>query len=129
MQINDYLFVPYKERGRDIETGLDCWGLVRHVRANVFNRPGLPSLCGLDPFDKRTVTRTYRKIKEGFSSSLVEPGAIACAFILEVCVHVGVVVEADGRLWVMETDTPHGVSLARPRDFEKKYTRVEYWND
>lgn len=129
MKINDYLFVPYRERGRDIKTGLDCWGLVKHVRENVFFRAGLPSLTGLDPFDKRSVTKNYRKIREGFSSSQVEPAAIACAFILEVCVHVGIVVEADGKLWVMETDTPHGVSLTRPRDFEKKYTRVEYWND
>lgn len=127
--INDYIHVPYVARGRDIETGLDCWGLVRHARTALFGSEPLPILDGLEPDDKRSVTRNYVDMKNSFRPSQFTPGAIACAFMSGVCVHVGIVVKADGRLWVLETDLPGGVSLTRKTDFEDRYTKVEYFND
>ena len=39
--IRKYLGIPFKRRGRAIEEGLDCWGLIKAIYAD----------CGIDLFD------------------------------------------------------------------------------
>lgn len=83
----------------------------------------------LDADDKRGVTKQFYGISNGFHESGVVVGAIACAFIGGVCVHVGLVVMADGRIRILETDTPHGVSCTPIAIFEGRYTAVKYYDN
>lgn len=109
--------------------GLDCWGLVLLVRSD-FGKEPLPSYEDIDPLDKKSltiacVTTIRHYVKESDSKT---EGAIAAAWQGKVCVHVGVVVYLDGRLWVMETDLGKNICLTPVNVFEARYTRVEYYD-
>jgi len=42
MLLNQYVGIPYCDKGRNIEIGVDCWGLVRIIYEDVL-KIGLPS--------------------------------------------------------------------------------------
>lgn len=126
--INSYTLVPYHPTGMDIDTGFNCFGLVRHARVHLFGKPELPRFDGMDVSDKNETTRNYLEVLSGYYECGFIESAIACAFVNTRMVHVGIVVYADGRMWVMETDTPHGFSLTERSQFEKKYTAVKYYD-
>lgn len=125
MTINDLLKTRYVKYGR-IAPDLDCWGLVRLARAELFGRDWLPSYAQTDPQDKSGLTKAAAEVRDqgGFVEVEIRPGAIATAWRAQLCVHVGIVVEADGRLWVLETDEATGPALTRPSMFERRYTQV-----
>lgn len=128
--INRLLQTRYVKYGRGpIE--FDCWGLVRQARHELFARPLLPSYASIAPDDKRALTAAAQRVREdgGFSPVAARPGSIATAWRARICVHVGLVVQADGRLWVLETDEGVGPSLTPIWEFEPRYTRVIYYDD
>lgn len=59
---------------------------------------------------------------------LPEVGAIAAVFRGGLCLHVGVVVEADGRLKVLDTN-PGGARIRTVREFESDFPRVVFYRD
>lgn len=130
MTIDDFLQTRYVKFGRGpIE--MDCWGLVRIARVELFGKAWLPSYADVDPHDKRHLTKaTHSALVE---NSLIEvdirPGAIAAAWQARLCVHVGIVAECDGRLWILETDEDTGPVLTRPSTFESRYTKVVYYDN
>ncbi len=130
MTIDDFLRTRYVPFGRAVP-GLDCWGLVRLARASLFGRPMLPSYSETDPGDKAGLTTAASEVREmgGFNEVQSRPGAIATGWRARLCVHVGLVVEADGRLWVLETDTGTGPTLTKINAFEARYTRVVFYDD
>lgn len=128
--INKYLFTRYKKYGRGPDE-FDCWGIVRTARAELFGKDLLPSYAEIDPQDKRALTQACEQVRVDhvFNESVAVAGAIATAWRARVCVHVGLVVEADGRLWVLETDVETGPCLTRIDQFEQRYTKVIYYDD
>lgn len=124
---NDYMHVPYVANGRTME-GMDCWGLVRHVWSNIYGKQSLPPYDGVAPSDKRSLTRSSEDCIESMRLRDVpfNEGAIACGYQGSICVHVGIVVKADGRMWILETDEKHGVSLTERRVFDNRFTKVTY---
>lgn len=124
---NDYVFVPYVANGRCMQ-GMDCWGLVRHAREHMFGRERLPAYDGISPDDKRSLTKAVGSCASDYKFKQVDPveGAIACAYMGSICVHVGIIVNADDKLWVMETDEANGFSLTPLSAFESRFTRVTY---
>ncbi|WP_394065429.1 hypothetical protein [Alcaligenes sp. WGS1538] len=130
MTINDFLRTRYVPFGRAAPE-LDCWGLVRLARVSLFGRPLLPSHADIDPADKTGLTAAAQAVQAqgGFQEVPPRPGAIAAAWRARLCVHVGIVVEADGRLWVLETDSGTGPTLTRINVFETRYTRVIFYDD
>lgn len=130
MTIDDFLRTRYVPFGRTVPE-LDCWGLVRLARASLFGRPMLPSYSENDPDDKAGLTMAASEVQEqgGFREVPPSPGAIATGWRARLCVHVGLVVEADGRLWVLETDTGAGPTLTKINAFEVRYTRVIFYDD
>lgn len=127
--INHYLSTTYKPFARGPQE-FDCWGLVRDAWQKMFNRQGLPSYADIDPEDKVALTMETYKVMRRYSFEPVDirAGAIATAWRANLCVHVGIVVEADGVLWILETDVGTGPCLTRPSRFEGRYTRVVYYD-
>jgi len=126
--MNKFMRVPYVDGGRTLE-GLDCWGLVLAVRQEL----GLPGLSD-DPLAIRGNGAAVLCQFQGVSSGLVSgqsprPGTLAAVFKGRLFVHVGVVVEADGRLWVIETNPGVGVSMRSIPDFAAAYYRVVFYCD
>lgn len=128
--IDDFLKTKYVKHGRVIPD-LDCWGLVRLARYALFGGSLLPSYSHIDPASKGELTVAAGEVREdmGFVECEARPGAIATAWRGSLCVHVGLVVSVDGRLWVMETDAPIGPVLTSCKAFESRYTKVIYYDN
>ena len=128
--MNEYFLIPYVKGGRD-KGGADCWGLTRMARTEIFDRPLLPLCSDAQPGDFRAITRSCGTVSglAHLVESQPKPGAIATAWRASLCTHVGLVVEADGRIWVLETDEPTGPCLTPLKRFESRYTRVIYYDD
>lgn len=127
--INKYIHVPYVNGGRDIKTGLDCYGLTRLIRNEAFGRPLMPLLNGLDADDKGDVTLSYAQLVGSYKEVELQQGAIACAFLGKRLMHIGAVVDVDGRTKIIETNKNTGVTLSSPAQFAAHYTVVKYYDD
>lgn len=128
--INKYLETSYVAGGRG-PSEYDCWGLTRVARNEMFGKPLLPLCPFAKPGDYREITSACRSVSESFGlrPGSIDVGAVATAWRGRLCVHVGLVVEADGRRWILETDAPTGPCLTRPSSFESRYTKVIYYVD
>jgi len=82
---NKYIGVSYKEHGRDLKTGVDCFGLVINVLKNEFNISLSDWMENEEEFNK------FKKVDEP------EIGSIGLFKFIGVPVHVGVYI-GDGRL-------------------------------
>lgn len=129
--IQRYLKTSYQRGGRG-PVAYDCFGIVRAVRHEVFGKSVLPSFGNICPQDKRNLTAACIDVRDAKGFHPVQqpvPGAIATAWRASLCVHVGICVEVDGRLWVLETDEPAGPALIALDRFEDRYTKVIYYDD
>lgn len=128
--IAKYLSTTYRKGARGPKE-YDCWGLVRAVRHEVYGRALLPSLDDVTPGDMRSTTKGARKIHAGIEAYDVglRAAAVAQAYMGRLCVHVGVVVEIDGKHMILETDTPFGPTLTKPSVFVSRYTQVNFFDD
>lgn len=128
--IQRYLESRYVRGGREWPE-LDCFGLVRLARAELYGAPMMPLCTAAVPGNCREITRAVSKVawELDMSPCGCAPGSVATAWAASLCIHVGLVVEADGRLWVLETDEPTGPCLTPVKDFESRYTRVVYYAD
>lgn len=128
--INEYLLTSYKAGARGPRE-YDCWGLTRAGRAALFGKPLLPSCPAARPGAIAEITQACHAVAEqfGMRPGPICPGAVATAWRGSWCVHVGLVVEADGQTWILETDVETGPCLTRPAKFEDRYTRVVYYAD
>lgn len=123
--ISDWLRIPYRPYGRGPD-GCDCWGLVRIVR-KALRGDALPSYSGVDPDDKPALTAAARDvIAAGWCEVAPRVGAIASVWRGELCLHVGIVIEAEKRLAVLETNRATGPRWQRIHDFEARHLRVSY---
>ena len=125
--LNKFLSAPYRDGGRG-PAAYDCWGLCIAVRHQLLGLPLLPSLGAVGKDKVRENTRAYRKLRQGMDVCVPEVGAIAAVFRGKACLHVGVVVEADGRLKVLDTN-PGGARLRTVREFETDFPMVVYYRD
>lgn len=123
--LNDWLRVPYLAYGRTM-AGVDCWGLVRIVR-HALRGEWLPEFGAIYPDDKVNMTGAAGQVvAAGFAEVAPSPGAIAAVWRGKLCLHVAIVIEADGRLAVLETNRATGPRWLRLADFESRYQRVTY---
>lgn len=128
--IDKYLKTRYVKGARGPDD-IDCYGLTRLARHELFGQPLLPLYAGVTMDDKLSITKACGDISasHGFAPVKAVPGAIATGWRVRLCVHVGIVVETDGRLWVLETDVAAGPRLTPPSKFESRYTKVIYYDD
>lgn len=125
--VNDLLSVPYLDRGRTMD-GLDCWGQLLLVRKHL----GMPSLPDIGPVSRAepiAMQREYGKVSSTLTEGPPCLGAIAAVFRGTLFVHVGVVLEIEGRLAVLETNEGSGPRWMRVQDFVDTYYKVIFYND
>lgn len=121
--------IPYVDFGRT-ESGADCWGLVRIARKDL-RGDDLDEYPKIDPQDKIALTKAANvEIKnKKFSPCQPKTGAIATVWRNTFCLHVGIVVDVDSRLMVLDTSSKVGARLRTISDFERKYSKVVYFDN
>lgn len=127
MTVNDYLLSEYEDGARGPDK-YDCWGLVRDVRVNLFDLPLLPSWGLVDPNNKRQVTDAWHHTEAVFSLSGPTPGALAAVFHGSLLLHVGIVVNADKGISVLDTLPDRGPAITRLADYIEQYD-VRFYRD
>lgn len=127
IDVHEFLRVPYVDRGRTME-GLDCWGQLLLVRGQL----GMPSLPDIGPVTRAepiAMQREYGKVSSGLVECNPCVGAIAAVFRGTLFVHVGVVLEIDGRLAILETNEGSGPRWMRVQDFVDAYYKVIFYRE
>ncbi len=123
-----YLACEYEDGARGPDKW-DCWGLVRHaIHAHLGGRE-LPSWGDVRRTMPRLFTRAYKAEAASMEECRPEVGAIAAVFRGALMVHVGVCIEIDSRVVVLEMNPKTGVRWRSVRDFEAPYARVVYYRD
>lgn len=128
--LNDLIrHARYEDGGRG-PLRFDCWGLARHVRHELFGRMLLASWGEIRVDDARGTTRAALATLPVLVESAPVPGALVLAWRCGLLVHIGTLVEAEGRRCVFDINsqslTPR---LMRLQEFERLYMRVSYHDD
>jgi cell wall-associated NlpC family hydrolase len=123
----ELLRIPYRDHGRD-RRGADCWGLVRLARHGLFGLPMLPSHDDVSPLDKGALHLRANGICADLERvEDPQPGDIMAGYLGRTMVHVGICVQADGRLWVLHTRPSSGPRLERIEVMRRAFTRIAWW--
>ena len=126
--VEKYLFLEYEDGARGPDK-MDCWGLVRHVLHHELGGRLMPSWGHVRNTSPRLFTRAYK----AEAASMVEcspcVGAIAAVFRGALMVHVGIVIDIDGRLCVLEINPKAGSRWRTVADFQRPYLKVVYYRD
>lgn len=109
---------------------LNCWGLVRMARHCLYGLPVLPHFH-ISAEDKKALTHASGEVIASHLIEIDKPekGAVVAAWRNNICVHVGLVVEIDGRLAILDIDEKTGAKWQRVDDFKAFYNRVTYYRD
>lgn len=126
-----WLSIPYKDYGRDM-SGVDCWGLVRLVRHELRGEL-FPEFGAISPDDKINLTGAAGEVSKVYKLEPKGPkniraGAIATCWRGRLCLHVGIVIEVEGRLAVLETGRKIGPRWKWLADFNRTYGTVIYYD-
>jgi len=114
MQIEKYIGLKYKEKGRDFD-GLDCWGLVRLFYKNEY-KIDLPSFSSeYEQTDVQRIQDLIAQYKEGWES-IEKPveGSIVLFRVLGTESHVGVALNEEQFLHVRENQDSAIENLSSP---------------
>ena len=125
--LEKYLSASYEDGGRSCAR-LDCWGLARLVRHEVYGLPLLPSWGFVRNTMPKEFTLAANEVVGAMERCAPEVGAIACVWRGRICFHVAVVVEVGGRLFGMEMK-PSGATIKSLRKFQDQYLTVSYHRD
>ena len=132
MTLDDLLQVPYVADGRS-QQGADCYGLTRLARVHLFGKPWMPNHGSVTGSDKEALTDAVYQEAANYRSCRAHPGAIATAWRGDLCTHIAIVVQVDGKPMILETNEPgkanHGPRLVGIRPFEQRFLRVIYYDD
>ena len=123
----DFMNTLYESGGRGPHK-YDCWGLVRAVRHEYFGLPLLASWGDVHADDKRRLTAACLHEAQRFTPGPPEPASIATVWRGQLCIHVAIVFENNGRLAVLETGRKIGTRWAYLPDFEAQYLKVVYYS-
>lgn len=127
--INHYLeSAVYVDGGRG-PLEYDCWGLVREARHQHMGLSQLPLYGQLRNTDPRSFTKAYRAESAKLRKCPPEHGAIAAVMIGEVCVHVALVLDIDGELFILEINPEKSARKLRLSLWLLDHVRVTFHND
>lgn len=88
-----YMHYHYQSGARGENGLIDCWGLVRLVRHEVYDLPLLPEFAAARFGDADSIQSAYAEQSGIMRQVEPRPGAIAAALRRGVCSHVAVLVE------------------------------------
>lgn len=126
MQLQDLLDSTYSHHGMG-QGQFNCWGLVRAGLHGLFGKPLLPEFGAVHPDDKAALTSAWVSISNVFEECGAEIGAMACCFEGDVLVHVGLVIERRGQLWILHTAEGAGPLQTPLRHAGLMAQRVRYY--
>ena len=120
--IDDWLAIPYVAYGRGLD-GSDCWGLVCIVREAV-RGDRLPAFA--DIHDKRALTHAaHDMISHGWREVTdPRPGTLVAVWRGALCMHIGIAIEIDGRMAVIDSDEKRGVAWKWITDYLRQHAKV-----
>ena len=96
----------------------------------MFGLPLLPLYGGISADDKRALSKAAKEtISEHLKECGLQLGAIAACYRVSLCVHVGIVVDVDGKLCIAEIGAKTGFRIQSVERFEASYTKVRYYID
>jgi len=119
-----YLSVRWQMGGR-VYPVLDCYGLVHEVRSDL-GLPEWPLFEGVIKEGGR-MHGAFRSMLGRTVRCSPSPGAVAACYSGGMVAHVGIVIERDGVLQVMDISSSRGVSVVPVRRFERRHQKVEYY--
>lgn len=126
---NRYLNAIYTEGGRALPC-LDCWGLTLIARVELFGLPMLTDFGGVTRLTPVSMQRACdTEIQRALEQCEPGPGVIAAAYRGRLLDHVGLLVEVDARLRILEINPGSGVSLTPLQKFSDKYSKVVFYRD
>lgn len=126
--VSGYLTKRYLDGGRGPDL-YDCWGLVREARAQHCGRRLLPEFGDLRNTDPRAFTKAYSTEAAVMEQCKPEHGAIAAVLHGRVCVHVALVLEAEGRLNVLEINPTRGTRFVPLAQWQRDHLNVTFHRD
>ena len=129
-----YIGARYRDGARGEVVGgvaeYDCWSLARAVRHEVYGKVLLPSWGLIRNSQPREFARAREAVAARMEVCAPELGAVATVFRGRLVTHIGVVVEVDGRMAVLDIRGDGlPVRWQRVDDFESRYLRVIYYRD
>ena len=126
--IEKYLTIPYVDSGRTM-AGLDCWGLVLAVRAEL-GCAELPSFTDVVWDKPRANQAAFREAVQILQQVAVpSAGDVAAVMHGQLCLHTGVVIAVDGRLAVLDTNVGRLPRWQWLADFKAEYFQVSFYHD
>lgn len=126
--MNQYLECTYRDGGRG-PVEYDCWGLARHVRHVELGLKLLPEYGSLRNTSPRDFTKAYRAESHLLRECGPEHGAIAAVLIGEICVHVALVLQIEGRFKILEINPTRGPRMLPLEKWLRDHNRVTFHND
>ena len=126
--INKYLTCRYVDGGRT-DSEMDCWQMVRTVRHRELGMKLLPSYGDLRNTDPRAFTKAYSTEAAAMQQCEPEHGAIAAVLHGKVCIHVALVLEVDGRLYVLEINPTRGARFLTLAQWQRDHLHVTFHRD
>lgn len=127
--INHYLQnAVYVDGGRG-PLQYDCWGLVREARDKHLGLSLLPVYGELRNTDPRSFTKAYRTESGKLRECQAEHGAIAAVMVGEICVHVALVLDTEGELFILEINPEKSARKVRLTTWLRDHVRVTFHND
>lgn len=124
---DEYLNATYEDGGRG-PARFDCWGMTRLVRHEVYGLPLLPSWGYVRSNMPKEFTRAVNLEASAMERCEPEVGAIACVWRGDICIHVALIVEVEGRLHSLEMKAS-GATIKPLRRFQDQYLKVSYHRD
>ncbi|HBY5919938.1 TPA: nitrite transporter [Raoultella ornithinolytica] len=126
LNIDKYLTVRWQMGGRAFPV-LDCYGIVHEVRRDL----GLPEWPAFEAVIKEPGSPGMGEFCESFSRDLTPcmpcNGAVAACYMGKMIGHLGVVVEMEGLLYVIECNPRRNVTILPLARFERQFLKVEYY--
>lgn len=88
-----YMLFQYKPGARGEDGFIDCWGLTRLIRHEVYGHPMLPSWAEARYSRPGSVDDAYQRQTRNMVEVKARPGAVAMVLRRGVCIHVALVID------------------------------------